>query len=141
MQHFAKRSLRCLDCGEEAPHAKSFAKTELYRGVAVKHGQRCFACGGGRIRHFASKAEWGYYWENLRLLERAGEIRELEFQPRLKLCPKVEVVADFSFFDAKQNRRRWVDVKARGVRLTNLFVRNQRLVKHFLEIKIEVARW
>lgn len=61
---------------------------------------------------FASKRESVYY-ADLKLRERAGEIRNLTLQPKFpitingeKVC---DVVLDFSFYE--ENRRRVLDIK------------------------------
>ena len=51
-------------------------------------------------RFFASKAECTR-GETLHLLQLAGEIKDLEYQPRYKLCdkPRITYVADFYYLD------------------------------------------
>lgn len=80
---------------------------------------------------FDSKREAAFYAE-LKLRERAGEVSDVELQPRFPLNVEHEVIgvyrADFSFWDNRENRRRVVDVKGvepRGFRRTLKHVRAQ----------------
>lgn len=70
---------------------------------------------------FASGKEGAKYSE-LRILERAGHITNLELQPVFKFSVagnpvkypsgrQAKYIADFAFFDQKQNRRIVLDVK------------------------------
>ncbi len=89
---------------------------------------------------FASKREAKYYTD-LKLLERAGEIRQLELQPRFKcvidgkkICT---YVADFAFRE-KDGRYRVLDVK--GVE-TPVFKIKRKLVEAlFPHVTVEVVR-
>jgi hypothetical protein len=51
-------------------------------------------------RTFASKAE-AKRGEELRLLEMAGEISDLEYQPKFTLCekPRITITLDFAYID------------------------------------------
>ena len=51
-------------------------------------------------REFASKAE-AYRAEELKMLEMAGEISSLEYQPKYVLCndPKITYTADFRYME------------------------------------------
>lgn len=87
---------------------------------------------------FHSKAEAKFYCE-LKLREKAGEVTDVELQPRFPLQVESEVIgvyrADFRFWDNVQNRRRVIDVK--GVQTREF----RRTVKHVLAqygIRIEV---
>lgn len=68
---------------------------------------------------FASKAEAKRYGE-LKVLERAGEIRELELQPRYDLSAwgqKIaRYIADFRYKDRRDNFRNWVVEDVKGVK-------------------------
>lgn len=76
---------------------------------------------------FASQREGARYLD-LRLLEKAGEIRGLEFQPVFPLsvirASNGEVVdvgrytADFAYFDVRQGKRVIEDVKSKPTRTT-----------------------
>ena len=69
---------------------------------------------------FDSKKEAKYYSE-LKIREKAGEIKELKLQPRFllqngfsyngKRYRKIEYIADFEYFDVTENNRVVVDVK------------------------------
>ena len=69
---------------------------------------------------FDSKKEAKYYSE-LKIREKAGEIKELKLQPRFllqngfsyngKRYRKIEYIADFEYFDVVKNKRVVVDVK------------------------------
>jgi hypothetical protein len=89
---------------------------------------------------FHSKAEAKFYAE-LKVREKAGEITDVELQPRfpLQVGDHGEVIgvykADFRFWDNIENRRRVVDIKGVATR------EFRRTVKHVLAqygIKIEV---
>jgi hypothetical protein len=62
-------------------------------------------------RTFASKAE-AQRGEELRLLEMAGEISDLEYQPRFTLCekPKITITLDFSYVEQRD-----LGVPGRGI--------------------------
>ena len=89
---------------------------------------------------FDSKAEAAYYAE-LKVREKAGEISDVELQPRFPLKVEHEVIgvyrADFGFWDNMQNRRRVVDIK--GV-LTRETRRSIRHVKAQYRITVEVVK-
>lgn len=69
---------------------------------------------------FDSKKEAKYYSE-LKIREKAGEIKELKLQPRFllqngfsyngKRYRKIEYIADFEYFDVMENKHVVVDVK------------------------------
>lgn len=69
---------------------------------------------------FASKMEAKRY-DQLKLLEKAGEIQELQLQPRFTLLPAFErhgikykaivYVADFAYYDCKTKKRVCEDTK------------------------------
>jgi hypothetical protein len=80
---------------------------------------------------FDSKREAAYYAE-LKLRERAGEVSEVELQPRFPLMVGSEVIgsyrADFKFWDNRENKQRVVDIKGvepKGFRRTLKHVRAQ----------------
>lgn len=88
---------------------------------------------------FHSKAEARFYCE-LKLREKAGEVTDVELQPRFPLQVESEVIgvykADFAFWDKQQNRRRVIDVK--GVE-TREFRRTLKHVRAQYGIHIEVV--
>mgnify|MGYP004457616349 CR=1 FL=1 len=82
-------------------------------------------CIYGEARDFSrvrlhSKKEAKYYSE-LKIREKAGEIKELKLQPRFllqngfsyngKRYRKIEYIADFEYFDVMENKHVVVDVK------------------------------
>jgi hypothetical protein len=86
---------------------------------------------------FPSKKEGNRYLE-LKLLERAGEISHLEIQPKFMLIVngsavkseanrKLHYIGDFSYFDARSNKRIVEDVK--GVK-TDVYKLKKALVQH-----------
>jgi len=89
---------------------------------------------------FDSKREAAFYAE-LKLRERAGEVCDVELQPRFPLMVGSEVIgsyrADFAFWDNRENRKRVVDVKGvepRGFRRTLKHVRAQ------YGVEVEIVR-
>lgn len=93
---------------------------------------------------FASKMEMNRY-SQLKLLEKAGEIKDLQLQPRFELLPAFErngrhfqaitYVGDFSYWDSATKKRVVEDVK--GVE-TPIFLIKQKLFhyKHNMELRI-----
>lgn len=80
-------------------------------------------------RVFASKAE-ARRAQELQLLERAGEIERLEYQPRFVLCahPRCAVTLDFRYYDRRDNRTHIEDIKGvltRDMRTRLLWLREQ----------------
>lgn len=61
-------------------------------------------------RAFASKGERDCY-EMLKLMERAGDIRDLECQVTTELIPKLTHKTDFKCFDLKRNEPLWIEYK------------------------------
>ncbi len=60
---------------------------------------------------FASKGEAGCF-DYLTLLEKAGEIKDLECQQSVYLTDaRIHYIADFKYFDAKENATIWADFK------------------------------
>jgi hypothetical protein len=94
---------------------------------------------------FASKREAARYCE-LKVLERAGEIRDLRLQPSFEIIPAVELdgkkqratkyIADFCFLDA-DGVMIYEDVK--GFR-TEVYRLKRRLVKHVFGVEIREVR-
>ena len=86
---------------------------------------------------FASRLEARRYAE-LKLLEQAGELRDLELQPRYPLRINGQLictyVADFRYWDVQQERE--VVEDAKGVR-TREFVLKKKLVKAVYGIDVE----
>lgn len=93
---------------------------------------------------FASKMEMKRY-QQLKLLEKAGEIQDLTLQPKFELLPAFEkngvhflpinYVGDFSYYDVKTKKRVCEDVK--GVE-TELFKIKRKLFhfKNNMELRI-----
>ena len=78
------------------------------------HAQRTYSelCG----RMFDSKAE-KRRGEALALLERAGEIQDLDYQILFKLCdkPKITVTIDFTYEEMGKGKRRRIYEDVKGV--------------------------
>lgn len=89
---------------------------------------------------FDSKLEAKRYGE-LRLLEKAGEIVELEVHPRFPLFVGKEhictYIADFKYFDVNRGTLRIEDTK--GVR-TALFLLKKKLMRAVLKLEVEEVR-
>ncbi len=87
---------------------------------------------------FDSQAEAARYRE-LKLLERAGQIRQLRVHPRYEIVvngQKICVVeADFEFYDQLEERMRVIDVKGLDLPISRL---KRKLVKVVFAIEIEV---
>ena len=87
-------------------------------------------------RRFASRKEAGRYCE-LRLLERAGQIRDLQTQVPFELIPKtrygraVRYVADFVYWEGDRK----IVEDAKGVR-TPVYKLKKRLMAELLSIEI-----
>lgn len=85
---------------------------------------------------FDSAAEAGRYTE-LKLLERAGEIKDLKLQPKFELIPafqkngkkyrKTTYIADFSYFDNESMKNVVEDVK--GVK-TQVYALKKKLFEY-----------
>lgn len=88
-------------------------------------------------RTFASKAECNQ-GEYLRLLELAGEISSLEYQPRFVLCkkPKITITLDFSY-RAKDGQ--WIYEDVKGV-LTRDFRTKLAWLKEKYGIEVKLIR-
>ena len=90
---------------------------------------------------FDSKREATYYAE-LKLREKAGEVGGVELQKRFPILgPAGELVctyvADFAFWDHREDRFRVVDTK--GVE-TDVFKLKRKMMRAFNGIDIEVVR-
>ena len=89
---------------------------------------------------FASKLEAGRYQE-LKLLERTGDIAQLEVHPRFPLFVKDQHIctyeADFRYKDVRRGTVHIEDTK--GVR-TALFILKKKLMKACLGLEIEELR-
>ena len=88
--------------------------------------------------HFDSKRE-AQYWVELRLRERAGDIRNLERQKKFEFIEADRVVfrymADFVYFEGEQ--RRIVDVKGYDTKLSAL---KRKLIEARYNVTIEVVK-
>ena len=93
---------------------------------------------------FASKAEMKRYFE-LKLMVKAGEIQELQLQPRFELQPAFErngkhfqaitYVADFAYFDNKTKKRVIEEVK--GVETEAYKIKRKMFhFKHNMELRV-----
>lgn len=113
---------------------------EQYRAEAGKPKRNKF----GAVRTtvdgitFASKREAEVYAE-LKLRERAGEIIDLEPQPRFVLSakPPVAYVGDFRFIDRTSGRVRVIDVKGRDTPASR--IKRAWLRQHY-GIEVEIVR-
>ena len=88
---------------------------------------------------FDSQKEASRYQE-LRMLERAGEITGLVRQQKIELIPKTKLyracyyVCDFIYFDKRENKTIYEDVK--GVRTKEYLLKRKLLYwRHGIEIK------
>ena len=99
-----------------------------------KYGNRKVVLDG---QTFDSKREAGRYGE-LKLLERAGQIKDLELQPRFELIPKqrradgkaeraCEYVADFRYTDTATGQT--VIEDAKGVRTDTYVIKRKLLLQ------------
>ena len=87
---------------------------------------------------FDSKLE-GKHYSQLKLLERAGEIEELELQVKFNLIVHDIKIgfykADFKFFDLKENKQRVVDSKGYDTPVSKL---KRKMVKAIYGIDVEI---
>jgi len=79
-------------------------------------------------------------WQELRMLERAGEITGLVRQQKIELIPKTKLyracyyVCDFIYFDKRESKTIYEDVK--GVRTKEYLLKRKLLYwRHGIEIK------
>jgi hypothetical protein len=79
-------------------------------------------------------------WQELRMLERAGEITGLVRQQKIELIPKTKLyracyyVCDFIYYDKRENKTIYEDVK--GVRTKEYLLKRKLLYwRHGIEIK------
>lgn len=88
---------------------------------------------------FDSKAEARYYQDELRIRELAGDITDLQLQPRFDLAVNGETItrytADFSFRD-RTGCMHVVDVKSAPTRTRDYVIR-RKLMKVLLGIEVE----
>lgn len=100
------------------------------------HAKRTWSelCG----RWFASKVEC-IRGEELALLEKAGEIYQLEYQPKFILCenPKVTITLDFQYLGDKGNI--WVYEDVKGI-LTRDFRTKLAWLKEKYGIEVKLIR-
>lgn len=89
---------------------------------------------------FDSKAEAAYYC-NLKVRERAGEVSNVQLQPRFMFVVDGVLVTtykpDFQFFDAVEKRTRVVDVK--GFRVRDLSTK-LKLMRALHKINVEIVK-
>lgn len=87
---------------------------------------------------FDSRKEAARYQE-LKILKRAGEIRDLELQPRFLLQDKfkldgvthrkIEYVADFKYWDNKE--KKWIIEDVKGVRTQVYLIKKKLFLKRY----------
>lgn len=121
-----RKALRIAAPTVEGPLNKYHAKTVVIDGIK-----------------FRSKAEGTRYCE-LRVLERAGAIKDLELQPSFVLAPGVTLngvkkrslryIADFSYVDVSTGHRVVEDVKGD---ITPMYRAKQHLLKHIHGIEVK----
>jgi len=89
---------------------------------------------------FDSKLE-GKHYSDLKLLVRAGAIKDLELQPRYDLIINDVKIgfykADFRFFDIKENRERVIDSKGVDTVVSML---KRKMVKAIYGVDVEIWR-
>jgi hypothetical protein len=87
---------------------------------------------------FDSKLE-GKHYNQLKLLEQAGEIKDLELQPRYDLIINDVKIgfykADFRFFDIKEDRERVIDSKGMDTPVSKL---KRKMVKAVYGVDVEL---
>jgi len=89
-------------------------------------------------RIFDSKAEC-IYGEGLFLMQKAGEISQLEFQHKFVLCekPKVTITIDFRYFNLNQHDYYWTYEDVKGVMTRDFRTKLAWLKeKHGIDVKI-----
>lgn len=81
-------------------------------------------------------------WQELRLMERAGEIVGLNRQQRIELIPKTKLyracyyVCDFIYFDKRENKTIYEDVKGGSFRTKEYLLKRKLLYwRHGIEIR------
>jgi hypothetical protein len=81
-------------------------------------------------------------WQELRLLEKAGEITGLVRQQKIELIPKTKLyracyyVCDFIYFDKRENKTIYEDVKGGSFRTKEYLMKRKLLYwRHGIEIK------
>ena len=128
----AKRAWICTICG--AWFDAKPAKQTQCRGSGVKAHMTT-------AQHFPSQAEAGHYME-LRLLQRAGKIINLECQPSFELSVNGvllgKYIADFQYFDTRTGRTVYADIK--GGAQTEISDFKRRLAGALNRITINIVR-
>lgn len=88
---------------------------------------------------FDSKKEARYY-SDLKLLERAGEVTDVELQKPFAITINGVLVctyrADFSFYDTREKRPRVVDVKGMDTPVSKL---KRKLVRAQYGVEVEIV--
>lgn len=129
-REFNSRHVTCRSC----PIMCSQRLTRASRAHTSKYGAKRTVVDGIT---FASKKEAAHY-QKLKMMEKAGEIRNLELQPTFVLVPKVgrdravHYIADFRYQD-KEGNTVIVDVKGMA---TPVYRIKKRLMKHVHDIEI-----
>lgn len=90
---------------------------------------------------FQSEKE-GKRWQELRLMERAGEITGLVRQVKIELIPKTKLyracyyIPDFAYFDKRTGKTIYEDVKGGNFRTKEYLLKRKLLYwRHGIEIK------
>jgi hypothetical protein len=112
-------------------------KKSKYRNVRVC---RCLSC-GEQAATFDSKAEWSFFWFELKPRIDLEQIAKLEIHPEFMLPGGVRVLADFSWIDCHNQKKYVVDVKGKSAPLTRSYVRNRKMIEAVHGIRIEVVRY
>jgi len=96
---------------------------------------------------FDSKAEARRYAE-LKLLERAGEIKDLELQPKYRLLDgfkkngktyrPIDYIADFRYYDVKLGRMVVEDVKGKRTDVFN--IKKKLFEKKYPDLEIKIVK-
>jgi hypothetical protein len=81
-------------------------------------------------------------WQELRLMERAGEITALVRQVKIELIPKTKLyracyyIPDFTYFDKREQKTVYEDVKGGNFRTKEYLLKRKLLYwRHGIEIK------
>lgn len=104
-----------------------------------KYGNHSFTLNGEK---WDSKAEY-YRWQELNLLQKAGEIKDLRRQVPYEIIPKTdrfrkaEYIADFVYTDVKTGKEIVEDAK--GVE-TDVFILKKKLMYYVHGIEIQLIK-
>ncbi len=140
----AKRTMKAFQAGRKA---KRVYQCDDCRAQHSDKVHMCRTCKSMNVIHFSSRAECKRYNE-LKLLLKAGKIRDLETQKRFALNAYNEgvavkighFVADFAYYDIYRGKDVVEDVKGVGCPLTELA---DWKIKHFAKEynqEVEIVR-